>query len=120
MLLHVVVGLVGIFLEAFRLFLHAFLDLEYSGRLGLIVLAGSAEAAEVVVAHAAARVLPGRSRSVRRAVLHAVEAVVVKYSRAAHRVRAHGATHRTTAVRAADHREFGLHWCVHVLAAGVG
>lgn len=35
--MHVVVGLVGIFLEAFRLFLHAFLDLEYSGRFGLIL-----------------------------------------------------------------------------------
>lgn len=37
MLLHVVFGLVGIFFEAFRLFLHAFLDLEYSGRLGLVL-----------------------------------------------------------------------------------
>lgn len=119
MLLHVVFGLVGIFFEAFRLFLHAFLDLEYGGRLGLIVLAGSAEAPEVVVAHAAAGVFPGRAGSVRRAILHTVQAVVVKY-RAAHRVRAHRTTHRAAPVRAADHGEFGLHWCVHVLAAGVG
>lgn len=119
MLLHVVVGLVGIFFEAFRLFLHAFLDLEYSGRLGLIVLSGSTEATEIVVAHAAARVFPGRAGAVRRAVLHTVQAVVVKY-RAAHRVWAHGATHRAATVRAADHGEFGLHWCVHIFAAGVG
>lgn len=119
MLLHVVVGLVGIFFEAFRLFLHAFLDLEYSGRLGLIILAGSTEATEVVVAHATAGVFPGRARTIRRAVLHAVQTVVVKY-RAAHRVRAHGTTHRAATVRTTDHGEFGFHWCVHVLAAGVG
>lgn len=119
MLLHVVLGLVGIFFKAFRLFLHAFLDLEYSGRLGLVILSGSTEATEVVVAHTAAGVFPGRAGSVRRAVLHAVQAVVVKY-RAAHRVRTHGTAHGATAVRAADHGEFGLHWCVHVLAAGVG
>lgn len=119
MLLHVVFGLVGIFFEAFRLFLHAFLDLEYSGRLGLVIFSGSTEATEVVVAHTAAGVLPGRSGPVRRAVLHTVQAVVVKY-RAAHRVGPHGSTHRATTVRAADHGEFGLHWCVHVLAAGVG
>lgn len=86
LLWHKVVRMICVFLEPLGLLVHALLDLQNGRRFRLIVLAGSAESAQIVVTHAAARVFARRPRSsVGRRVFHAIQtgsvrtAAAIKY-----------------------------------------